>query len=304
MINPRALKLFHLIADKGSLAAAADEFHLSPPAASRLISLLETEVGFELFSRDGRNLSLSERGIRFLQESRPILDSFESIGKLAADIRANQDVNLRVLSTAPCAAAWIAPALCLLKSKHVKLIAKVEVVDWLQLQSNLGSTAHDIAIASLPVGRSVFSVETTPLCRFRNLVVCHPSLPLASKDSVTAEDLAGEKIIALYKGQLARERMEEFFKASAAEFAPEVETSSSIVSLALCRQALGVTMVPSMYLEGELANGLVGLPVSPERWITFGALTPRSRPHSAVQKDFLQCLLEVAGAWNGVELVD
>jgi len=40
-VNIRAMRLFRLVVTQGSLAAAAAAMSLSPPAASRLIALLE-----------------------------------------------------------------------------------------------------------------------------------------------------------------------------------------------------------------------------------------------------------------------
>ncbi|MBL4811728.1 MAG: LysR family transcriptional regulator [Rhodobacteraceae bacterium] len=299
MMNPRALKLFHIIADKGSLAAASEHFHLSPPAASRLISLLEEDLGFMLFSREGRKLTLTENGLRFLRESQPILYNFESIDKIAQDIKTNAATTLRVLSTSPIATAWIAPALGLLQKFHPLLACTVEIVDRRGLQSNVGARAHDIAVASLPIGNASSTLKTHPLCQFRFEAVLHKDHPLAAKAALSPADIAAYPIIALHKEQIGRVRLDEFFRSQGVDVVPRFETSSSIVSLALCRQNLGVALVPSVYLHGSQDPELVGRPITPDRLISFGAITTVEQSLSDLQISFISCLKQIARGWPG-----
>lgn len=304
MLNPRSLKLFHLIADRGSLAAAATDFNLSPPAASRLISLLEYDLGFSIFSREGRNLTLTEQGRQFLRETRPILTSFESIDGLADQIRAKAPPQLRVLSTAPFAASWIAPAMAILLEQYPNLKCDIQIVDWHSLQESLGSSGHDISVSSFPISSSIFALNSTVLSHFRNVAVMHKSNPLANLDEVTANDLASQQIIGLHKNQIGRQRMDEFFKENGVELVPDIETSSSIVSLALCQQKLGIAIMPAVYLTGLEFPELVARPIIPERWITFGALTSKANPFTQVQSDFIGHLKTIAGQWAWARIQD
>lgn len=301
MINPRALKLFHIIADKGSLSAASDQFNLSPPAASRLISLLEQDLGIRLFSREGRNLSLTENGRRFWRESLPILNNFESIEKIADNIRTKSNTSLRVLSTTPIATSWIAPALGLLQKDYPDLACTVEIVDRIELQSNVGSQSHDVAIGSLPIGNPASPLSTRPLCQFRFEAVMHKDHPLAERQSVGAEDIASCPVVALYRGQIGRVRAEEFFQSHGIDVKPRFETSSSIVSLALCRQNLGIALMPSVYLQGGDEPNLVGRTITPERWITFGAITSGTSNLSEIQTDFIKAMKDVTEGWSSAK---
>ncbi|HYC41861.1 MAG TPA: LysR substrate-binding domain-containing protein [Noviherbaspirillum sp.] len=61
-----ALSAFEAAARHGSFAVAADELCITPSALSHRIRLLEDFVGERLFLRDGRTVSLSEFGRRYL----------------------------------------------------------------------------------------------------------------------------------------------------------------------------------------------------------------------------------------------
>ena len=68
-----ALSAFEAAARLGSFAVAADELCITPSALSHRIRLLEDFVGERLFLRDGRAVSLSEFGRRYLDVVRSAL---------------------------------------------------------------------------------------------------------------------------------------------------------------------------------------------------------------------------------------
>jgi len=65
-----------------NITAAAQKLHTSQPGVSKQIKLLEDELGFQIFVREGRNLTritpagqqVIERALRILQEAQSIKD--------------------------------------------------------------------------------------------------------------------------------------------------------------------------------------------------------------------------------------
>ena len=87
-MNFKSLRAFQLVVTQGSLAAAAETMNLSPPAVSRLISLLEVEIKFELFNRTRRRLTMTTAGEAFYRATQPILDGVNELPHIANTIRA------------------------------------------------------------------------------------------------------------------------------------------------------------------------------------------------------------------------
>jgi DNA-binding transcriptional LysR family regulator len=67
------LKTFITIAREGSITRASDSLHLSQPAVSSHIKSLEDEVGFLLFERTARGMSLTEKGARLLVKAELVM---------------------------------------------------------------------------------------------------------------------------------------------------------------------------------------------------------------------------------------
>ena len=57
-----ALKAFLAVSDQESFSLAAARLHLTQPAVSKRVALLESHLGVKLFDRIGRTISLTEAG--------------------------------------------------------------------------------------------------------------------------------------------------------------------------------------------------------------------------------------------------
>ena len=73
-----SLRLFLRIADVGGISAAARDLSLSPASASARLSKLEENVGFRLFNRTTRAVSLTTDGAEFLPYARQTIETLEA----------------------------------------------------------------------------------------------------------------------------------------------------------------------------------------------------------------------------------
>ncbi len=61
-LNYNHLYYFYTVATEGSIVKASARLHLTPQTISGQITTFETQIGFDLFERQGRTLQLSEMG--------------------------------------------------------------------------------------------------------------------------------------------------------------------------------------------------------------------------------------------------
>jgi len=105
------LRIFHAVADAGSLTHAGDTLHLSQSAVSRQIRALEETLNTTLFHRHARGLILTEQGELLFDATRAMNKRLEAA---AARIRdADEEVfgELRVTTTTGFGTLWLAPRL-------------------------------------------------------------------------------------------------------------------------------------------------------------------------------------------------
>ena len=101
MLDTRRLKLFCVVAETGSITAAASRVHLTQPAISQQIALLEREIGAPLIERLPRGIRLTEPGKLLAERGRAIL---RELAGLEEQVRASAtelaQIRLGVFSTA------------------------------------------------------------------------------------------------------------------------------------------------------------------------------------------------------------
>lgn len=115
------LRIFHAVADAGSLTHAGEALHLSQSAVSRQIRALEENLNTTLFRRHARGLLLTEQGELLFEATRTMSKRLEAA---AARIRDSEDEvfgELRVTTTLGFGTLWLAPRLPRLFDRYPNL---------------------------------------------------------------------------------------------------------------------------------------------------------------------------------------
>ena len=115
------LRIFHAVAEKGSLTHAGDVLHLSQSAVSRQIRALEESLAVTLFHRHARGLILTEQGELLFDATQQMVRRLDAT---AARIRDSEDEvfgELRVTTTMGFGTLWLAPRLARLYEKYPAL---------------------------------------------------------------------------------------------------------------------------------------------------------------------------------------
>ena len=86
-VTLRQIRIFAAVAQQRSFTRAARELHLTQPAVSQQIKLLEREVGLPLFEYNGRSLQVTAAGEELLRYARQITDLFREASESFAAMR-------------------------------------------------------------------------------------------------------------------------------------------------------------------------------------------------------------------------
>lgn len=79
----RHLRYLVAVADQGGFRHAASRLHVAQPAITRQIKDLEAELGFDLLTRAGRGVRLTDAGRTYVEHARAILASVGEAGQAA-----------------------------------------------------------------------------------------------------------------------------------------------------------------------------------------------------------------------------
>src|SRR5580704_5866539 len=86
-VTVRQFETFLAVVEYHSIAAAAERLGLTPSAVSQLLAEFERELGFRLFDRTTRRLSLSSAGKDFLPSADSWMRHLRFAEQTARDIR-------------------------------------------------------------------------------------------------------------------------------------------------------------------------------------------------------------------------
>ena len=117
-MDTTSLQLFLRIADLGSVSAAARDLSLSAASASARLGKLEKNVGFRLFNRTTRAVSLTTDGAEFLPYARQVLETLEAgLGAVRGEGASAQGM-LRMTMPGSFGRMHIVPALAAFRERH------------------------------------------------------------------------------------------------------------------------------------------------------------------------------------------
>ena len=83
-----------------NITAAARQLHTSQPGVSRQLKLLEEELGFQLFEREGRALTrTTDAGEEIISRAASILREMQNIRRTSAELRKADGGTLSIATT-------------------------------------------------------------------------------------------------------------------------------------------------------------------------------------------------------------
>jgi len=115
------LRIFHAVADAGSLTHAGDTLHLSQSAVSRQIRALEESLNATLFHRHARGLILTEQGELLFDATRAMAKRLDTATARIKDSEEEVFGELRVTTTTGFGSLWLAPRLSKLYERYPDL---------------------------------------------------------------------------------------------------------------------------------------------------------------------------------------
>lgn len=115
------LRIFHAVADAGSLTHAGETLHLSQSAVSRQIRSLEESLNTTLFHRHARGLILTEQGELLFDTTKSMTRRIDAAAARIRDAEEEVFGQLRVTTTTGFGTLWLAPRLGALYEKYPDL---------------------------------------------------------------------------------------------------------------------------------------------------------------------------------------
>ncbi len=156
------IRIFHLVANSGSLTEAGKVLNVSQSSVSRQIQKLEESLKTSLFHRHPRGLLLTEQGELLFQTATSLSEEINAVIARINDSKDSVFGELRVTTTVGFGTLWLAPRLKRLYEKHPRIQINLMLEEKLL---NLSMREADVAIRLQPpsqadlIQRKLFSTR-------------------------------------------------------------------------------------------------------------------------------------------------
>lgn len=293
-MTPDQLITFAAVAEHRNISHAARALHLSQPAVSGQLRLLQDEFGEPLYQRDGRGVRLTPAGEQLAHYATALRDTFAQARAYRDAVRGLETGTLRIgASTTP--ASYLLPYLIAAFQARMPRVA---------IHAMSGNTAEvvaalpslDIAMIEGPPGEALPPGTAVHAWHEDEIVAIVPAgHPLAAEHDaaagVTLGALAAYPLVLREAGSGVRQLVEQAFAQTGAPMRVALEIAGVEVVKEAVRAGMGVGFVSAMSLRHDDA-ALVMRSFAPAPLIRhFSIVVPHGAAPSRVAAQFLEMSL-------------
>jgi len=235
------VRYFLAVARTLNFTRAADDCNVAQPSLTRAIKQLEAELGGDLFRRE-RPVQLTELGQRMAPLLQQCFEAASGARSLAASLKSGDVGALRIALTHSIDLSLLVPYLDQIKRQFNRLEFRFLRGDNRQVSEYLKNGEAELGIAA-ELGDDWDRLDVWPLFTEGFEVVVNGKHPLASRDSISFDDLRNEQLLSRRYCEHA-ERINDSLREHGVEVDRRHEISSERDLIELLEADIGVAVVP------------------------------------------------------------
>ena len=242
-----------------NITAAASKLHTSQPGVSKQLKLLEDELGFPLFERDGRSLiQVTPSGQEVVDRAMRILEETQNIRRMGLEAQDETHGSLTI-GTTHTQARYVLPEVVTAFRKrypdvdlHLHQGTSEQIADLAKLDR------VDLAIAT-GSGEAFPGMLLLPCYRWHRQVLVPRDHPLAAERHLKLEHLARYPVVTYTFSFSGRSSLPALFESAGLKLNVALTASDADVIKTYVRLGLGVGVVASMAVDRERDRDLVAI---------------------------------------------
>ncbi|WP_167958997.1 LysR family transcriptional regulator [Anaerosporobacter faecicola] len=156
-MNIKQLQYFLMVAEAGSITAAAKRLHISQPPLSNQMHLLEEELGTQLFERGSRKITLTYAGEILYNRAQTIVDLSSAAIREITDLGSGLQGTIHLGTISSCGVVLLDQYLKQFHDQYPGVSFELYEGNTFQLLEKLKSGSIEIAIVRTPFHEEGFS---------------------------------------------------------------------------------------------------------------------------------------------------
>jgi DNA-binding transcriptional LysR family regulator len=255
------LKLNHLrmivaIDQHKQVSTAAAALSIPQPAASRMLTEMESIIKVPLCERVSRGVELTQFGRAFARRARTILLELDEVDREIAALKSGAGGTVFLGTVAAPAISLAVPAIQQVSAAYPGIEVNVRIETSNVLARELISSKHDFIMARVPddLDPRLFNVQEIGV--EKACLIVRKGHPLTEKDTVSLADLPFYDWVFQPPGTLLRRRVEELFIAGDVPLpGTVVNTASLLLTVALVCSSNAIAPIALDMAEFVTGNG-------------------------------------------------
>lgn len=228
------LKLSHLrmilaIEEHKQVSAAAEALNISQPAASRMLTEMETILKAQLCERISRGVALTTSGRAFARRARTILLELREIDRELSALKSGTGGSVFLGSVTAPAISLAVPAIQQVSAAYPGIEVNVRVETSNVLARELLAAQQDFIIARVPDDLNPRLFNVAEIGIEKACLIVRKGHPLTEMPAASLADLPRYDWVFQPAGTLLRRRIEELFIAAGVPLPSTVVNTSSIL---------------------------------------------------------------------------
>lgn len=285
-MDTHQIKAFIAIAETGSFSSAALRLHLTQPAISKRIALLEESLQTSLFNRVGRQVLLTQAGQRLLPHARQILAEINSATQALDELKGDIGGTLSIATSHHIGIHYLPPYLAQFCARYPKVKLDLHFLDSEVAYQEILNGRFDFALVTLPRDADA-RLHTHALWQDRLVFVTAPTHPLAAHDELHLADLSAVGAVLPDARTHTTLLIKQLFDHKGLALNIDTVTNHLDAIKMLLSVGLGWGMLPERLVD----HSLVALPLALDPiYRPLGYIHHRQRQHSRATQAFYQLL--------------
>ena len=275
-------RAFLAAAETGSFSKAAEALSYTPSGVNQLVTALEKELGFPVFRRNTKGVTLTENGELLLPTVREFLRQEDRIFELSAEMNGLLIGSVTIASYSSIATHWLPAVIRAFQQDYPQIRIKLMEGIWQEVSKWLDDRAADIGFLSYQEG---MPYDFIPLAEDPMLALLPKDHPLAQAETYPLENCRHDRFIMPALG--CDDDVEALFAKNGIEPNVQFTTLESLSVMSMVEQGLGMSVMNKLITEKRICD-IVMLPIDPPSQITLGVAMHSKADVSPAVKMFLK----------------
>lgn len=253
-INYEYYKVFYYVGKYQNITKAAQALGSNQPNVTRVMKLLENELGCQLLLRSNKGIMLTEKG-ELLYER--VSAAFFQIQAAEEELNKNGEIveGTLILGTTETALHLVLfQMLREFKQENPKVRFKICNYSTKDAVNELARGAIDMGVVTGPVHGNK-NVKSKTLFTFKDKLVCGRDYIELTRQKRHLAELAGYPWVCLGKNTVTYDVTSDFFLKNGIVLKPDIEVATSDLMVPMIQNNLGIGYVPEQLAQPALEAG-------------------------------------------------